>query len=363
MFQTEFTQLLTNYRDAVAVRSRFSGLVKDYFPGQQKEINLLLMAYDLGLASEIETAGMINHAFAYRFVKRLTDEYGVSRVNADWAVAMWCVCYGKEILKKPCEIKLQAEQKGPAIVVEEKSGTLQYGELFRYERLSSGEGLAVIGFQDSQQSSIIFQNQYRNTPVVEIKEKTFQESTIEQAVITDGIKRIGHHAFAGCSNLNQVIFPSDLKEIGAHSFAGCRQLRTITLPGSLEQLGEYAFYDTGLKAVTIPKSLYWLGEGAFANCSNIETIEIPSNIDIVPDRLLQNCRALKQVSLHEQITAIGAEAFAGCGNLMELYVPESVCLIGTDAFKGVHDKFILLCHMGSYAESYARVNKLNYQLV
>lgn len=362
MFETEFTQMLTKYRDVVAIRSRFSGLVKDYFPGQQRQINLLLTAYDLGIAAEISSVPIINHAFAFRFVKRLTDEYGISRVNADWAVSMWCVCYGKHVLQKPCEIKLQTEQKGP-VIVEEKTARTQYGDLFQYEKLTAENGLSVTGFTGDKKQTIIFQNQYRNQPVIAIKEKAFQESELEQAVMTDGIKTIGNHAFAGCHNLHQVIFPMDLQEIGSYGFAGCKNLRTITLPEMLEQLGDYAFYDTGLKAVQIPKTLYWLGEGAFSRCTNIETIEIPENINIVPDRLLQDCASLKRVNLHEQISAIGAEAFAGCCNLMELYVPESVHLIGANAFSGVHDKFILLCPMGSYAESYARANKLNYQLV
>lgn len=364
MFEKEFEQILTKYHDAIAVRSRFSGLMKDYMPGHPMQINLLLNAYDLGIVKEIETVSTINQAFAFRFVKRLTEEYGVSRANADWAVSMWCVCYGQSVLKKPCEIKLNSGQKGVAPSIrEEKHGMTQYGELFQYEKLSDHSGLAVSGFCGENNRAIIFQNQYRNMPVVTIKEKAFMENTLEEAIITDGILRIEKQAFAGCSDLHQVIMPSTLKELGDSAFAGCVSLRMIALPESLEQIGAYTFSDTGLKAVQIPKNVYWLGEGAFSNCRNLSTIDIPENINIVSVRLLQNCVGIKKVNLHEKITTIGDEAFANCNNLMELYVPDAVQYIGMGAFDGVHDKFILLCGIGSYAEKYAQTHKMRYQLV
>ena len=364
MFEREFEQILLNYRDALSVRSRFAGLVKDYMPGNPMQINLLINAYDLGIAQEIEKSPTINHAFAFRFVKRLVDEYGISRSNADWAVSMWCVCYGQNVLKKPCEIKLSTGQKGAApSIQEEKPGMTQYGELFQYEKLSDNSGLAVTGFRGDNNRAIIFQNQYHNTPVVAIKEKAFMENTLEEAIITDGILRIEKQAFSGCSNLHQVIVPPTLKELGDSVFAGCASLRTIVLPESLEQIGAYAFSGTGLKAAQIPKSVYWLGEGVFSHCRNLSAFDIPANINIVPARLLQECDGIKKVNLHEQVIAIEDEAFSGCSNLMELYVPDTVQHIGMSVFDGVHDKFILLCGLGSYAERYAQTHKMKYQLV
>jgi hypothetical protein len=44
--------LLSRYPDAIRNWSSFSGLVKDYFPGKQIQINLILSVYELGLAEE-----------------------------------------------------------------------------------------------------------------------------------------------------------------------------------------------------------------------------------------------------------------------------------------------------------------------
>jgi len=364
MFETEFERLLNSYRDAVGIRSRFSGLVKDFFPGQQMQVNLILAAYDLGLAQELENVRAINNAFAYRFVKRLVEEYGISRANADWVVSVWCVCYGQHILKKPCDIKISSGKKGAApVIAEEKSGTTQYGELFQYERSSLGNGLAVTGFSGTNNKTIIFQNTNKNTPVIEIKAGAFSESAIEEAIMTEGFRRIGEKAFLGCSNLRQIIFPMSLRELGDFSLAGCVGLKTLSLPAMLEQIGAYALSGTGLKTIQIPKTVYWIGDGAFSDCKNLDTIEIRENINAIPAKMFQGCVNLKRIKLHEQLSGIGDCAFADCSNLETIYIPDSVTAIGENAFEGVNEKFILMCSFGSYAESYARKKKLKYQFV
>lgn len=364
MFEMEFERLLNQYRDAIGIRSRFSGLVKDFFPGQQMQINLVLAAYDLGLSHELETVRAINNAFAYRFVKRLVEEYGISRANADWVVSVWCVCYGQHILGKPCEIKISSEKKGVAPVIrEEKTGTTQYGELFQYEQSVLGNGLAVSGFTGINNKTIIFQNMSKNLPVVEIKAGAFSESTIEEAIMTEGFRKIGEKAFLGCVNLKQVIFPMSLHEIGDFALAGCVSLKTTSLPMMLEQIGNYVFSGTGLKTISIPKTVYWIGEGAFSDCKSLDHVEIRENINSIPAKMFQGCENLKDIKLHEQLSGIGDFCFANCMNLASVYVPDSVTSIGENAFQGVNEKFILECSFGSYAERYARKKKIKYQLV
>lgn len=362
MIEKEFEQLLLKYQDSLENRSRFFGLVKDYFPGKQRQINLLLSAYDLGIAKEIESTSAINNAFAYRFVKRLVDEYGISRTNADWVIATWCVCYGKNILHKPCDIKLRSTGDTKPAIQEEKSSGSQYGDLFRYESASDGSGLAVVGFSGENNKMIIFQNTYRNRPVTEVKAEAFSESAVEEVIFSEGFRSVGQKAFYGC-NIKQVILPATLREIGDFAFAGNASLRSVALPPMLEQLGAYALSGTGLKTIQIPKSVYWLGHGVFSQCTSLESIEIKENIDVVSDDMFNGCTSLEKVKLHDRLSRIGAKAFAHCNSLTTIYVPDSVSEIGEDAFEDVNEKFILLCDFGSAAESYARKNKLKYQLI
>lgn len=79
--------------------------------------------------------------------------------------------------------------------------------------------------------------------------------------------------------------------------------------------------------------------------------------------MFENCRNLKKVELHENLREIGERAFFGCSSLDFLIIPDSVNQIGQDAFTNTDKQFIIQCSFSSYAEEYARKNKIKYQLV
>lgn len=363
MFEDSFIQMLRSYSDAVDDKKRFVGLMKDFFPGQAMQVNLINTVYDLEIVKEIKNTAVINNAFAFRFVKRLLDEYGISRLNADWAVSVWCVCYGQYTLSKPCEIKISKAKQGeaPAIKEERPAAGKQYGDLFSYVSLNGGYG--VSGFVGSNKRTIIFSNRHNNLPVKQIMPRSFAECEVQEAVMTDGIEVIGEGAFTGCSDMKQVIFPMTLKELGDNAFSGCRNLITAALPEGLEQIGRFAFYGCALKGITIPKSVYWIGEGAFSSCERIEKVAVPDNIIAIPDKMFENCAGLKQVTLPLSISSIGANAFAGCSGMENIVIPDTVKSIGEGAFDRMDQKFTILCYKSSVAEQYARDNGITFQII
>lgn len=95
MFEQDLVFMLRKYEDVIDDKKKFTGLVKEFFPEQAKNIYLLLVAYTLGIAQDIKTISRIGNAFAFRFVKQLMEDYGISRANADWAVSVWCICKEK----------------------------------------------------------------------------------------------------------------------------------------------------------------------------------------------------------------------------------------------------------------------------
>lgn len=364
MFQNSFEQLLKDYPDAVSDKRRFTGLLKDYFPAQQMQVNLINTVQTLGIVQDIQSASQINNAFAYRYVKRMVDEFGVSRLNADWAVSIWCVCYGQNILKKQCDIKISQAKSGraPAIVEERPSGSSkQYGDLFRYTKIPEGYG--VTGFSGENKRTIIFSGRYNGLPVKQIMPTSFMECEVQEVVITEGMAVIGDSAFKDCFDLKQVIFPYSLREIQDNAFMGCGNLTTASLPAALEQIGKYAFAGTALKKLNIPQTVYWLGEGAYADCKRLNAIEIPDNIISIPARLFKGCELLTDIKLSESIDSIGESAFEGCTSLQTLVIPEAVKSIGENAFKNVHPKFTLLCQRLSVAEQYARSHDIRFQII
>lgn len=59
--------MLTRHQASLDDRKKFTALVKDLFPDQAKNVNLLLMAYNMGIAQDIQTASHINNTFAFRY--------------------------------------------------------------------------------------------------------------------------------------------------------------------------------------------------------------------------------------------------------------------------------------------------------
>lgn len=363
LFEDNFINMLQRYPDAVKDKKVFIGLLKDYFPEQQMQVNLISNLFAMGIAEDIQNTASISNAFAFRFVKAMVDNYGVNRINADWAVSVWCVGYGAKILGKNCEITLKKQGSGPAIKEEQSSSGKQYGDLFTYTRSMQGNGLGVTGFNGAKKDTVIFQNRANNVPVIEICDSVFSGQQIEEAILTEGISFIGKKAFSECEKLHQVVLPISMKEIGDHAFENCTSLKSISLPMQLEKLGAASLKRTGLRSIIFPKSLYWIGEEALSNCEELTDIVIPENIDRIPDKMLESCIKLKKVSLHEKLSAIGNRAFWGCNMLDFIVIPDSVQSIGEDAFTGTDKQFIVQCSFGSYAEQYCRKNKIKYQLV
>lgn len=366
MFETELEKMLSQYLDAVDDKRRFTGLIKDYFfkPEDVKSVNLLLMAYNMGIVEDIQRTARITNAFAYRYVKQLMDDYGMSRVNADWIVSVWCVCFGARTLGKACEIKLQQQGAGPSIKEEQGSNAgKKYGELFTYRQSQNGNGLAVAGFMGNMRQTVIFQNYFEGKPIIEIGDELFAEEQIEEAILTDGIKFIGKGAFRGCKKLHQAVIPMSMKEICDSGYEGCESLKSVNLPEGIERIGHNAFRNCGLKNIIIPKSIYWFGNEVFAGCEEMDNIKIPSNIDRITEGMFEGCISLKKIQFHEQLERIENRAFYGCCNLDFVVIPDSVNYIGEDAFTGTDKRFIIQCSFGSYAEQYCRKNKIKYQLV
>lgn len=356
--------MLRQYENSIDDKRQFTALVKDLFPEEAKNINLILMAYNMGIAQEIQKANLLNNTFAFRYVKQLMDDYGISRVNADWIVSVWCSCYGNKVLGKACDISVQKQGGGPAIRDSSTSASgKSYGDLFVYEKSCRGNGLAVTGFRGDKNQTIIFQNRSGNENVIEIADNSFSKSSVEEAILTEGFKYIGLNAFSDCGKLHQVVLPASVEEIENSAFENCNSLKSISLPMLLKTIGDAAFKGTGLRTLDIPKSVFGIGNELLAECQSLEHIKIPNNVTRITDRMFMNCRELKKVELHEKLSVIGEHAFFGCSSLDFIVIPDSVQQIVQDAFTGTDDMFIVQCSFGSFAEQYCRKNKIKYQLV
>lgn len=98
-------------------------------------------------------------------------------------------------------------------------------------------------------------------------------------------------------------------------FRGCSSLKQITIPNSVTSIGYEAFYRCSLEEITIPNSVISIDEKAFS-LSGLEKIVIPNSV----------------VSIEEN-------AFSDCND---------VCIY---------------CNRGSYAETFAMENGINFKYI
>lgn len=182
-------------------------------------------------------------------------------------------------------------------------------------------------------------------------------------------------------------------------------LNSIILPDTLQKIDTDAFnYCTQLKEIKIPDSVTYLGE-AFNHCENLETIEISDNIHELygnfastkwyknqSDGILylnNNIIGLKgdqpnEIKIKEGTkTILGSKTFCNMdyyesyqgtsdyNNITDIYIPESVKYIqeksvGYFSYSGIEhynvpdDKITIHGKKGSYAETYANDNKIQF---
>ena len=101
----------------------------------------------------------------------------------------------------------------------------------------------------------------------------------------------------------------------------------------------------------------------FARNSTITHVTLPEGMAEVAPMAFYDCTALENVQLPDNLTSIGQNAFTRCDSLREIYVPASVTEIGDFSFKPTSSAITLHVTPGSYAETYAKENKLPHQLV
>lgn len=101
-FEPRFFLMLKEYPQALDDSRRFTGMIRDLFPGNPMQARLMETLYQMDIVRAIRDAKTLNEMFPLRFVKRLTGDFGVREDYARWAAAVWCVCYGEKLLGKDC---------------------------------------------------------------------------------------------------------------------------------------------------------------------------------------------------------------------------------------------------------------------
>ena len=96
---TALSAILKEKPEILDNRTRLSDLLKDLFPENRKEINLLLSAYDAGAVLEIQQHEL-DDTLRNRLSDILTDDYAMDKKYAEQATESWIDFYGIGVLEK-----------------------------------------------------------------------------------------------------------------------------------------------------------------------------------------------------------------------------------------------------------------------
>lgn len=91
--EEKFFLILEYVADRIDNTRRVLGLMNDFLSKYPKQMNLLIMLYQMEIYKELTSKSAINNDLKNRYIQRLEREMGITKENAVWAVNLWCTTY------------------------------------------------------------------------------------------------------------------------------------------------------------------------------------------------------------------------------------------------------------------------------
>ncbi|MCM1154658.1 MAG: leucine-rich repeat domain-containing protein [Roseburia sp.] len=171
--------------------------------------------------------------------------------------------------------------------------------------------------------------------IIEIGDFAFARSGITEAVLPEGLEKIGYAAFYHCAGLTNVVIPGTVTEIEPSAFDNTPWLQNWKQNGSGDFLvvgdGILLAYRGNSSIVTIPDGVKTIGPGAFADYSGITKAVLPASVEVVGEGAFAGCSALSEIEGGSMVRCIKDRAYLGCP-LQTIRIPASVEEIGLRAF-------------------------------
>ena len=201
---------------------------------------------------------------------------------------------------------------------------------------------------------------------------TSLDITIPDVISGRKIVAIGDEAFSSKSynltsseytvrkKLKLVTIPDSVTDIGKEAFYCCYKLTSVKLPKNLVNIGKRAFnHCSSLSVLELPNSVKNIGAHAFNGCENLSSVTISQGVERIEDSAFYSCASLESIKIPESVVSIDRCAFCFCYSLGDIFIPDTVTSIGEQAFGGCKN-LTIHAPAGSFAEQYAKDNKINF---
>lgn len=151
------------------------------------------------------------------------------------------------------------------------------------------------------------------------------------------LETIEHCTFKNCSSLESAILPDGVTTIEYDAFLNCTSLTNIELPETVTTIGDNAFMNTKIKSITLPASLKEIGKGIFEGSSELTELNLPKDFGVLNlnDTIVseqENLDNIFKINLGEGTTEIESLAFNNCNNLVFIGLPKSLTKYGYGCF-------------------------------
>lgn len=356
MVETRFLKLLQNHSEALSDRRQFSSLLKDLMPGMALQSNIILNLYDLDIHSEIDKTVQIDNSFVYRFTKKLCDEYGVSKRNADWAVETWCNCYGKSILGK----KIDTAPLPTAYDADKDGAPAQ-------DPFATTFDVAANEYIDDWRNTYEYEIEYGGVIIKKYIAFDSVEVTVPDTIEGYPVVELGEEAFHNCKAMKTVCLPNSLRIIRRKAFENCT-FEGIELPESLDEIEYNAFGSCRLRSICVPSRVKRINRYVFSNCELLSSVKLPKELISIEGYAFLRCTALECIDVPEGTREIGEKAFEDCERLRKIRIPRSVTRMWREDADDENifgeltkQNLTIYCQAGSEALKYARRHSIEIE--
>jgi hypothetical protein len=285
--------------DCMQSRARLKSIMRDLYPEEKREVNILLNVYESGAPSRIAKQGYISKEEYPIFLKKIINEYAMQEYYAMQALDAWI----DVLLGKGTAAGIKGTMTGGILHVDRGDDSL-------YSFQETTNGYAITRYKGRDEAVLLLPDTYHRKPVT----------------------RIAREAFAERMTIKHIFLGRNTRVLEEGAFRGCRRLEAVHGSEQLEYIGDAAFSDCeNLSQIKLSDPVYYLGKQAFSNTA-VTSFAIPESLDYISTDLFQSCRRLKSVAIHDRVIALGAGCFMGCRQLDDAAVPDSVTYIGPSAF-------------------------------
>ncbi len=237
---------------------------------------------------------------------------------------------------------------------------------------------------------------YLGDHLIAVKSTDYGEFSLRETT-----KSISNGVFAYNELISRIEIPSGVQLIGVNAFYSCPNLKSVTIPRSVTDIGIMAFgfgYDAENYEEYVVEDLVINGYGntaaqqyAVDNGISFVDLDAPVEPDVPsePDEPSKPQQPTTSFTVKEEgdgvtiigytgeetnvvipqiingkaVVGIAGGAFKGMVTLTSVTIPDSVVTIAEDAFEGCNESLKLLGGEGSVAQTFAKNNGFDFQVV